>query len=535
MAGKRIAKSPDVLETLIRVGNLFNTERDFDKLLVMIVHETIKLLEADRASVFILDEEKREIWSKIATGLNRGQVIRTKMNEGIVGSVVTTGKALNISDAYADPRFNREIDLSTGYDTKNILCFPIVTFEGRILGAFQVLNKKGGPFTHEDEQVLTVLSSQACVAIENVQEYEQSVRRGESLSSENSNLKKQLEGKYAYPAIVGDSKPIADVKNAIDKVATTTANVLITGESGTGKELIARAIHSKSLRADKRFIALNCASLPESLLEPELFGIEKGIATGVSKRKGYFELAHEGTLFLDEIGEMTMGMQAKLLRALQEHSILRVGGAEEIPVDVRVIAATNHDFTKVIQTGEFREDLYYRLNVFPIHVPTLRERVVDIPVLANFILGKIAKKMNLPDKSFDEESVEAMMGYSWPGNVRELENVIERAVILGEGAEVDMVGLLSGTGGSFAGGVPPGLSHPASQTTGTAGDHIQAGGSQNMKEAVKSLEMTLISSALQKTRGNQNQAAKFLGISREGLRKKLARYEMAGQQYTNPA
>ena len=535
MAEKQFGKRPDVLETLIHVGNLFNTERDFDKLLLIIVHETIELLNADRASLFILDEEKKEIWSKIATGLNKGQVIRTKMNEGIVGAVVTTGKALNIADAYADPRFNREIDLATGYDTKNILCFPIVTFEGRILGAFQVLNKKGGPFTHEDEQILTILSSQACVAIENVQEYVESVRRRERLSSENSNLKKQLEGKYAYPAIVGDSKPIMEVKNAIDKVATTTANVLITGESGTGKELIARAIHSKSLRAEKRFIALNCASLPESLLEPELFGIEKGIATGVSKRKGYFELAHEGTLFLDEIGEMTMGMQAKLLRALQEHSILRVGGAEEIPVDVRVIAATNHDFTKVIQTGKFREDLYYRLNVFPIHLPTLRERTMDIPVLANFILGKITRKMNLSDKSFDEGSDEAMIGYSWPGNVRELENVIERAVILSDGADVDMVELLTGSGGGFAGGVPPGLSHQASEPTGSAADHTLAGVSQNMKEAVKTLEMNLISSALQNTRGNQIQAAKSLGISREGLRKKLARYEMSGQQYTNPA
>jgi DNA-binding NtrC family response regulator len=179
--------------------------------------------------------------------------------------------------------------------------------------------------------------------------------------------------------------------------------------------------------------------------------------------------------------------------------------------------------------------LYYRLNVFPIHLPTLRERAIDIPVLANFILGKITKKMNLSDKSFDERSVEAMIGYSWPGNVRELENVIERAVILSDGADVDMVEMLSASGGSLAGGVLPGLSHQASEPTGSAGDHIVAGERQNMKEAVKTLEMNLISSALQTTRGNQIQAAKSLGISREGLRKKLARYEMSGQQYTNPA
>ena len=536
MVEHHFSKRPDVLASLIHVGNLFNTERDFDNLLNTIVLETVKLLDADRASVFLVDEDKGEIWSKVATGLNKGQEIRIKKNEGIVGSVISAGKALNIPDAYADPRFNREVDQITGFDTKNIVCFPLTTFEGQVIGAFQVLNKKTGPFTHEDEQILSVLSSQACVAIESVQDYQESVRRRETLSTENSNLRKQLVGKCAYPSIVGDSAPLMAVKKAIDQVATTNANVLVTGESGTGKELIARAIHSKSLRAHKRFIALNCASLPDSLLESELFGIEKGVATGVSKRAGYFELAHDGTLFLDEIGEMTLSMQAKLLRCLQEQVFLRVGGSREIQVDVRVITATNSDLGKAIQTGAFREDLYYRLNVFPIHVPTLRERANDIPVLAKFILGNVAEKMKLSGKSFTERSLVAMLGYPWPGNVRELENVIERAVILSDGEEVDVEGLLelitaeakfaqerAGARGASADGAPEGVAP------------VSAMGNLDMKEAVKSLEMSLIAAAIQNTRGNQIRAAKALGISREGLRKKMARYGMAVHENSNLA
>ena len=520
MVEEHVSRRSEVLASLVHVGNVFNTERDFDQLLNTIVLETVKILDADRASLFLLDEEKGEIWSKVATGLNKGQEIRIKKNQGIVGNVISTGEALNIPDAYADSRFNREIDQITGYDTRNIVCFPLTTFEGQVIGAFQVLNKRDGPFTHEDEQILSMLASQACVAIENVQNYQASVERHHSLSSENSHLKKQLAGKYAYPSFVGDSPPILEVKKALDKVSTTNANVLITGESGTGKELIARAIHSKSARANRVFIALNCASLPESLLESELFGIEKGVATGVAKRSGYFELADEGTLFLDEIGEMDLSMQAKLLRTLQEQAFMRVGGSQEIQVNVRVIAATNHDLKLAIQNKEFREDLYYRLNVFPIHVPPLRERGNDIPMLAKFILGKVVEKMNLSKKTFTADSLQAMLSHPWRGNVRELENVIERAVILSDSAEVDMQGMLEEIGASGAPGAPqssPALGGPSPAPPADGHD---------LKDAVKILEVHMISEALERTGGNQIQAAKMLGISREGLRKKMTRYKV---------
>ena len=523
MAEEQISNRPDVLTTLIHIGNLFHTQRDFDQLLETIVHETIKILHADRASIFLLDEEKEEVWSKIATGLNKGEVIRMNRDAGIVGHVIKTGKPLNITDAYKDNRFNPEIDRETGYVTKSIICFPLTTFEGMTVGAFQVLNKAGGDFTAEDEQILSLLSTQAFVAIENVQEYQATVEKHQSLSTENFNLKTQLKGKYAYPTIVGDSSQIEQVKVAIDKVSNTNANVLITGESGTGKELIARAIHSKSNRSNQSFIPLNCASLPESLLESELFGIEKGIATGVSKRTGYFELADKGTLFLDEVGEMSLAMQAKLLRALQEHTFIRVGGIQEIHVDVRVIAATNRELNGAIEKGEFREDLFYRLNVFPIHLPPLRERAGDLPILARFILGNVVDKMNLQPKSFSQKSFESMQGYSWPGNVRELENMIERAVIMSDGVEVEMEPILNALQKKKNIGQNAGF--PSGGTNATSGTVSQD--NLNLKDAVKDLEVRMIHQALEKTKNNQLKAAQVLGISREGLRKKLSRYKIS--------
>ncbi len=522
---EELPKRPGVLASLVRVGNVFNTEHNFEQLLDTIVQETIRILAADRASLFLVDDDRGEIWSKIATGLSKGEEIRLKKYEGIVGHAISSGKTINVPDAYADPRFNRDVDQATGYETHTILCFPLITFEGKTIGAFQVLNKKDGTFNAEDEQILSVLASQASIAIENVRLLHEHTRRQENLSTENSHLKKQLKGKYAYPTIVGDSVEILAVTRAIDKVSTTDANVLITGESGTGKELIARALHSKSSRGNMPFIPLNCASLPESLLESELFGIEKGVATGVSKRNGYLELAHRGTLFLDEVSEMSLAMQAKLLRAMQDRTFLRVGGSREIQVDVRIIAASNRELKRAIREGDFRDDLYYRLNVFPIHVPALRERHGDIEILSRFILGNVVEKMKLSGKRFSEGSLEAMKGYPWPGNVRELENVIERAVILSEGPEVEMEPILADLLQSEIQG------KPASGVVGESGGDQSASFALSaegldLKQAVGELEVKFITAALEQTHGNQLRAARKLGISREGLRKKMVRYDL---------
>ena len=522
---EELPKRPGVLASLVRVGNVFNTEHNFEQLLDTIVQETIRILAADRASLFLVDDDRGEIWSKIATGLSKGEEIRLKKYEGIVGHAISSGKTINVPDAYADPRFNRDVDQATGYETHTILCFPLITFEGKTIGAFQVLNKKEGTFNAEDEQILSVLASQASIAIENVRLLHEHTRRQENLSTENSHLKKQLKGKYAYPTIVGDSVEILAVTRAIDKASTTDANVLITGESGTGKELIARALHSKSSRGNMPFIPLNCASLPESLLESELFGIEKGVATGVSKRNGYLELAHRGTLFLDEVSEMSLAMQVKLLRAMQDRTFLRVGGSREIQVDVRVIAATNRELKRAIREGDFRDDLYYRLNVFPIHVPALRERHGDIEILSRFILGNVVEKMKLSGKRFSEGSLEAMKGYPWPGNVRELENVIERAVILSDGPEVEMEPILADLLQSeLQGRLAPGVVGEAGRDQ--FASFARSADGLDLKQAVGELEVKFITAALEQTHGNQLRAARKLGISREGLRKKMVRYDL---------
>lgn len=264
----------------------------------------------------------------------------------------------------------------------------------------------------------------------------QNALKVEQLVEENRELKAQIEKEHE---MIGDSKPIRDLKAQIKIAAPTSGWILITGENGTGKELVARAIHHNSHRQEKPFVEVNCAAIPEELIESELFGHEKGSFTGATtQRRGKFDQAHKGTLFLDEIGDMSLKTQAKVLRILQEHKFERVGGNKTIEVDVRVIAATNKDLEKEIAAGNFREDLYYRLNVIPFHVPPLRERKSDIPPLANHFLEYFCGKESRETKSLDKEALQAVMDYPWPGNVRELKNLIERLVIMSPGNTITL-------------------------------------------------------------------------------------------------
>ncbi|HVT61395.1 MAG TPA: sigma-54 dependent transcriptional regulator [Thermoanaerobaculia bacterium] len=283
--------------------------------------------------------------------------------------------------------------------------------EAMKLGAYDYVSK---PFDVEELKILT----------------QKALERAE-LADENVYLRRELEQKYTFNNIIGKSPRMQAIFSLIERIARTTSTVLVHGESGTGKELIARAIHFASPRATRRFLSINCGAMPENLLESELFGHERGAFTGaVREKKGLFQEADRGTLFLDEIGEMTPSMQVKLLRALQQRVVRKVGGNQEEPVDVRIIAATNQDLQGRLQTGEFREDLFYRINVLPIHLPPLRQRREDIPLLVDFFLQKYSRQMELPARQISIEAVKLLEGYEWPGNVRELENVIERAIAL---------------------------------------------------------------------------------------------------------
>ena len=340
---------------ILKICQKINSERDLAALLDLIANEATKLMEADRASLFLLDRERGELWSKVALG---SKEIRFDARLGIAGAVALTGQTINVEDAHQDPRFYKEIDLRTGYRTQSLLAIPLRNHEGEIIGTFEVLNKKTGAFGKEDEEILKALAAQAAIAIETAQHVEEMRRHRDQLQEENAQLWKEVEGRFSTQSIIGSSERIHAILRLIDQISNSSVNVLITGESGTGKELAAKAIHYKSLRARKPFVALNCAALPESLVESELFGIERGVATGVERRLGKFEAANGGTLFLDEIGDLSLTAQAKLLRVLQERVVEHVGGRKPIPVDVRTLSATNKNLETEIQKGTFRQDLY---------------------------------------------------------------------------------------------------------------------------------------------------------------------------------
>jgi len=319
--------------------------------------------------------------------------------------------------------------------------------------------------------------------------------------------------------IIGDDSRIREIFKLIDKVAPSPSTVLITGETGTGKELIAREIHARSPRRDQPFIKINCAAIPENLMESELFGYERGAFTGaVSNKPGRFELAHEGTLFLDEIGTLSQDMQAKLLQVMQEGMFERVGGIKTVRVDVRLIAATNLDIQREVSEGRFREDLFYRINVVPIRIPPLRERRGDVPLLVDYFLKGYGSRVGRPVEGVSEEALDLLIRYRWPGNIRELENVIERAVLLCEGPRV------------VAGDLPAEIRLEA----GDSGEEAPGPEGVSLKSAAKSaaraVERDMILKALKETGGNVTRAAKRLGVSRKGLQLKMKELGIRGRE-----
>ncbi len=341
------------------------------------------------------------------------------------------------------------------------------------------------------------------------------------LQRENIMLKKQLKRKYDFEGLIGDSTQMQRVYEMIEKVADTDSTILITGKSGTGKELIAKTIHFNSSRSQKPFVPLNCAAIPRDLLESELFGHEKGAFTGaLVLRAGRFELANEGTLFLDEIGELDPSLQVKLLRVLQEREFERVGGVKTIKVDVRILAATNKDLEKATKEGKFREDLFYRLNVIPIHIPSLRERSDDIPLLVDHFVHKFAKKRKKEPLKFSPGVMECFMKYKWPGNVRELENLIERLTILVGDNTVKLSDLPEKFHEIID--IETFKGPEASKVSDYSQKDIEIPDSGiNLNSVIDTMERKLIIQALEKTRGIKNRAAELLGLNRTTLIEKL--------------
>jgi len=498
------------LAAILDICQKMNSERDLGALLDLIAREATNLLGCDRASIFLLDAERHELWSKVALGSD--EILRFDASRGIVGTAAMTGKTVNVRDAYSDPRFYTAIDGQTGYRTRNVLAVAMRNQRGETIGAFETLNKHTGAFSSRDEEWLLALASHAAIAIETAQLIGELRRSQDELAQQNAHLWREVENKYSAHGIIGTGQKIQQIVRLVERIRDSLVNVLITGESGTGKEMAAKAIHYTSPRARRPFVALNCAALPETLVESELFGIEKGVATGVNQRVGQFQKADGGTLFLDEIGDLSLSAQAKILRVLQERVLERVGGRNPIRVDVRLLAATNKDLEAEIAKGAFREDLYYRIKVIHIHMPPLREIREEIPLLANHFLKEYCRETGRPGLEFAPGVMRRLVAAPWPGNVRQLRNEVMRLAACAPGNSIAEEDLMEGLPAAA----------PKSEPKRAA-----AGKALSLKQAIEELERRMIGEALAETRQNQQQAARRLGLSRQGLINKMKRYAMA--------
>ncbi len=478
------------------ISSWVSSVQDLDNLLELILESAAQMINAKASSLLILDRDTNTLYFKAATGEKKSEIkkYRVKLGQGIAGSVATSGKPLLIADVRKDKRWYSEISEYIAFETRSIACVPL-KMEGKIIGVVQVVDKlDASPMTENDLNLLGDFAGLAALAIANA-------RMIERVKKENLQLKEVI-GDQAK--IVGKSPALKAVIDDALKVANSNATTLILGESGTGKELLARLIHQSSSRKDKVLVTLNCAAMPETLLEDELFGHEKGAFTGASSRKiGKFELAHQGTIFLDEIGEMTAGMQSKLLRVVQEGIFYRIGGNTPIFVDVRVLSATNKNLTREVAQGNFREDLFYRLNVVQINMPSLRERRGDLALLAEHFLEVFKKDTGLTDLTFSKAALKKIAEHDWPGNIRELRNAVERAVVMGNGKiilpeDLPIVALRTS---------PPEISPDLS-----------------LKEAVDQFKTDFIIANLKQTGGNRSKAAKRMNIQRTYLSRLISQY-----------
>ncbi len=498
------------LKALFEISKVLSSSFELEKNLIQALKILSDYLDMQRGTVTLLDPMTKELRIAVAYGLTKEQIARGryKIGEGIVGKVVESGSPIVVPDIGKEPLFLNRTKARIKKDNISFLCVPI-KIEDEILGVLSVdrIFDKTISF-EEDIRVLEIVATLIGQALKLYQLFLKEKTRREELEVE-------LQKRHEFGNIVYASKEMEKIIKTCLKIINSPATVLIRGESGTGKELIAKAIHFHSNRAQKPFITINCAAIPENLLEAELFGYEKGAFTGAfSSKPGKFELANGGTIFLDEIGELSPLLQAKILRILQDQSFERLGGTKSIKIDVRIIAATNRNLEEMIKNGKFREDLYWRLNVVPIFIPPLRERKEDIPVLVKYFLEKFNKRYNKNVK-IDSKVLEIFLNYSWPGNVRELENLIERLVLLNENDIITKYDL------------PAYMISKKSKVIGNNRSEI----SQNnlfvgLKDEITTLEKERIISALKACNFNQTKAAKLLGITRRQLNYRIKKYKL---------
>ena len=500
-----VTREPARLGVLYKYSAELGASTDLDAVLEVAARLIFELVPRASHICVALKERAGRFPVVFARGRD-GEKADIPISRTILKKVLATEAGLlltNAAEAMADVRSVVRAGMSS------VLAVPLWTGND-IRGVIQVDNRsQSGLFGATELEVLTVAAAHISFAAENARLVARLRLAEQRLARENRYLKEKEKG-ATYTGILGDSQAIAHVLESIAKVRDTRVPVLIQGETGTGKELVARAVHYTSRRAEHLFVAQNCSALPETLLESELFGHTRGAFTGADRdKKGLFDLADGGTIFLDELGEMPMSLQAKLLRVLQEGEIWPVGASGPKKVDVRVVSATHRDLDKMVADGSFRQDLYYRLHVFPLRLPPLRERRNDIPILARFFLRKYARDFGRPVTGFTPEAMERLKSHDWPGNVRELQNELQRVLI--QRTEGDLV-LVEDLSERIIG-----------RTDLVDAPDLPRG---DLKQMLASIERVLLSRALREHDGNKTQTAKSLGITREGLHKKLTRFGM---------
>ena len=500
------------LETLREASQIFSGELSTRVAFEQVLGVLKQRYNVVRGAVALLDAKSQEIRVEVSTGLSdAGKLARYRLGEGITGRVVATGRSIVVPKVSREPMFlNRAGNRDLNKQEITYMCVPVVV-KHKTVGALGVdLRFKADRDYEAEIKCLELIAAMMAQAIKAEHLVDDERRR---LIDENTHLLEELKERYDFSNIIGTAGPMRQVYEHIAQVAHTNTTVLVRGESGTGKELIAHAIHYNSPRAQKPFIKVNCAALPETLIESELFGYEKGAFTGADAlKKGRFELAQGGTLFLDEIGEMNVSTQVKLLRVLQEKEFERLGGTETVRSNVRLIAGTNKDLEKAMAQGKFREDLYYRLNVFAIFVPPLRERKSDLLLLADHFLQKYAREHKKDIRRISTPAIDMLTAYHWPGNVRELENVIERAVLVCDTHVVHGHHL------------PPTLQ--TAQASGTVT-------TLSLSEAIAAYEKDIVLDALKTTRGNRAKAARLLSTTERIINYKVRKYGIDSKRFRN--
>ncbi|MEE8156257.1 MAG: sigma-54-dependent Fis family transcriptional regulator [Phycisphaerales bacterium] len=485
------------LRALLEASRAVNDALEPAEVCRLVARHAADVLGAQGASVLLHDVQRDELVFQTMvdpTGSAPAEGHRFPADKGIAGQVIKTRRPVRIDDVRQNNNFYAGIDLMTKTRTQSLMAAPLIHHD-TVLGVIEVVNRRDEcAFGQQDLELLEIFANLVAGAARHAEMFDR-------LNRDNRSLRES----QPTANFIGKSAAFCETMALCQKVAPQATTVLLTGETGTGKEIAARAIYALSPRCDQPFVAVNCAALPESLVESELFGHEKGAFTGATaQRQGKFELANHGTLLLDEIGDLDLNMQAKLLRVLEAHEFTRVGGSEPVFCDVRVIAATNRDLKADSESGRFRIDLYYRLNVFPIRLPALRERLDDLPLLIEHLMAQVVPSLGITAPNINDEAMACLHRYRWPGNIRELRNVIERALLLADG-QIQPEHL------------PPEIAQATSEAE-VSGEE-QAGAS-----ALAEQERKLVLEALQQNNWNQSAAARQLGITRDILRYRVKRY-----------